>query len=186
MCREFPSWSLRFEIAITIRKSNDPIGVRDVQKLRVVAGRIKSDPERFVKIALCKGFSHIRFPIAVSIAEHLDLIGQMLYNEKVAVRWGKQESRIAKSSRVQFNFESGRSFGLRVRWTGHNPRPINCASIRTRWRQILDCDFARDAGRIARPIAHRLFAGEDRALFCGPGDCVGDDENAREKDYAQN
>jgi hypothetical protein len=48
MCRKFLGWSARFEIAITIGKSNDAIGIRNVQKLRVVAGWIKSDPERLV------------------------------------------------------------------------------------------------------------------------------------------
>ena len=49
----------------------------------------------------------------------------------------------------------------------YNVRPINCESVRTRRRQILDRDFTHDARRIARPISHRGFAGEDHALFCG-------------------
>jgi hypothetical protein len=48
MCRELLGRSARFEIAITIWKSNDAISIRDVQKLRVVARWIKSNPERFV------------------------------------------------------------------------------------------------------------------------------------------
>src|SRR6478609_4996058 len=162
MCRQLLGWTMRFEIAITIWKSNDPIGIRDVQKLRVVAGRIKSDPERFIKISLCKSFSDVGLATAVAIAKHLDLIGATLHNEDVTVRRAEKESRIAKTSGVQFDFESRRNFGLRVRWPGHNARPINCESIRTWWRQILDRDFAHDARRIARPIAHRLFAGQDR------------------------
>ena len=167
MCRELLSRSARFEIAITIWKSNHAISIRDVQELRVVAGWIKSDPERFVQIAFCKSFSHVRFAITVGIAQHLDLIGATLYDEDVAVRCGEQESRIAKSSRVQFDFEPRRNFGLRVSWPVYNTRPINCESIRTWWRQILNRDFARDARRIACPIAHRGFAGEERAFFSG-------------------
>src|SRR5262245_816446 len=125
MCSEFLGRSMRFEIAITIWKSNDPIGIRDVQKLRVVAGRIKSDPERFIKIARCKSFRDVRLAIAVAIAQHLDLIGATLYNEDVAVRCGKKEPRIAKTGGVQFNFESRRNFGLRVSWPVYNARPIN-------------------------------------------------------------
>ncbi len=186
MCRELLGRSARFEIAITIGKSNYAISIRDIQKLRVVAGWIKSDPERFVQIAFCKSFSHIRFAIAVGVAQHLDLIGAALYNEDVAIRCGEQESRIAKTSGVQFDFEPRRNFGLRVSWPVNNVRPINCESIRARWRQILDRDFARDARRIARPIAHRCFAGEDRAFFSGRAGYNGDDENSREKDCAQN
>jgi hypothetical protein len=107
------------------------------------------------------------------------LIGATLYNEDVAIRCGEQESRIAKTSGVQFDFESRRNFGLRVSWPVYNARPINCESIRTRWRQILHRDFAHDARRIACPIAHCGFAGEDRAFFCGRGDYDGDDENSR-------
>src|SRR4030095_9863950 len=48
MCRELLGWSARFKIAVAIGKSNDAISIRDVQKLRVAAWWIKSDPERFV------------------------------------------------------------------------------------------------------------------------------------------
>jgi hypothetical protein len=105
------------------------------------------------------------------------LIGATLDNEDVAVRCAEQESRIAKSSSVQFDFEPRRNFGLRVSWPVYNVRPINCESIRTRWRQILHRDFAHDSRRIACPIAHCGFAGEDRVFFSGGGDCDGDDEN---------
>jgi hypothetical protein len=50
----------------------------------------------------------------------------------------------------------------------------------------MDRDFAHDARRIARPIAHRGFAGEDRAFFLRLGDYVGDGENSRKKDNEEN
>src|SRR5436190_14058330 len=134
MCREFLSRSARFEIAITIRKSNHAISIRDVQKLRVVAWRIKSDPERFVQTAFCKNFSDVGLAIAVCIAQHLDLIGATLYNEDVAIRCAEQESRVAKSSRVQFDLEPRWNFWLHVSWPLHNVRPINRENIRT-WRR---------------------------------------------------
>src|SRR6478752_10644218 len=111
MRREFLSRSARFEIAITIGKSNYAIGIRDVQKLRVVAGWVKSDSERLVQIAFYKSFSHIWFAIAVGVAQHLDLIGATLHNEGVAIRCAEQESRIVKYSGVQFDFEPRRNFG---------------------------------------------------------------------------
>src|SRR2546423_7349593 len=151
MCRKLLGRSARFEIAITIRKSNHAISIRDVQKLRVVAGWIKSDPERFVQGLLCKNFGDVGLAIVVGIAQHLDLIGATLYNEDVAIRCAEQESRIAKSRGVQFDFEPRRNFGLRVSWPVYDARPINCESIRTRWRQILDCDFASHSRRIAFP-----------------------------------
>jgi hypothetical protein len=186
MCRQLLSRSAHFEIAITIRKSNDAIGVRDVQKLWIIARWIKSDSERFVQIAFCKNFVRIRFAIAVGIAQHLDLVGATLYNEDVAIRSAEQESRIAKTSGVQFNFESRWNFGLCVSWPLQNARAINRESIRARWRQILHRDFAHDARRIACPIAHCGFAGEDRVFFSRRGDYDDDDENSREKDCAQN
>jgi len=69
---------------------------------------------------------------------------------------------------------------LRVSWPVYNARPINCERIRSRWRQILHRNFAHDARRIACPITHRGFAGEDRAFFCGRGNYDGDDENRRD------
>jgi hypothetical protein len=68
----------------------------------------------------------------------------------------------------------------------YNVRPINCESVRTRRRQILDRDFTHDARRIARPIAHRLFAGKDCALFGGRAGHDGEEENGREKDCLEN
>jgi hypothetical protein len=91
---------------------------------------------------------------------------------------------IAKPNGVQFDFESQRNFELRVSWPVYNVRPINCESIRTRRRQILERDFAHDARRISRPIAHRLFAGKERA-FSDRAGYDGEEENGREKDYAR-
>src|SRR5262245_750064 len=167
MRRELLSGSTRLEIAILIQKPNHTIGIRDVQKLRVVARWIKGDPERFVQIAFGKSFSDIRFAIAVSIAQHLYLISATLYNEDVAIRCAQQESRIAKSAGVQFDFEARRNFGLHTGWPIHNVRPINCESIRAWRRQILNRDFAHHARRIACLIAHCSFAGEDRTFFSG-------------------
>ena len=90
------------------------------------------------------------------------------------------ESRIAKTTGVQFNFESGRNFGLRVNRPRHNARSIDRESIRTRRRQIPDRDFAYDSGCIARPIAHRLFAGEDHAGFGAPATNISDIETDRD------
>ena len=98
----------------------------------------------------------------------------------------EQESRIAKSSRVQFDFEPRWNFGLRFSWPVYDTRPINRESIRTWRRQILNRDFARDARRIACPIAHCGFAGEDRAFFSGRASYDGDKEKGREKDCAEN
>src|SRR6266487_4387399 len=186
MCRELLGRSARFEIAITIQKSNHAISIRDVQKLRVVAWWIKSDPEWFVQTAFCKSFSHIRFAIAVGIAQRLDLIGSTLYNEDVAIRCAEQESRIAKSSRVQFDFEPRWDFELRFSWPVYDTRPINREDIRTWRRQILNRDLARDAGRIACPITHCGFACEERAFFSGRASYDGDEKKGREKDYAEN
>jgi hypothetical protein len=63
---------------------------------------------------------------------------------------------------------------LRVSWPVHDTRPINRESIRAWRRQILNRDPARDARRIACPIAHRGFAGEERAFFSGRASYDGD------------
>ena len=68
----------------------------------------------------------------------------------------------------------------------HNVRSINCESIRTRRRQILHRDFPRDARRIACPIAHCGFAGEDRVFFCGRGDYDRDEESSRDPGVEEN
>ena len=105
MCREFLSRPARFEIAITIGKSNDAIRICHIQKPGIVAGRIKSNAEWFVQIAFCKSFSDIRFAVAVGIAQHLDLIGVTLYNEDVAIRSALSRNRGSrKPAGVQIRF----------------------------------------------------------------------------------
>ena len=53
--------SARFEVAIPIRKANDAISIRHIQKLGIIARRIKRDSEWFVQIAFRKYFSNVRF-----------------------------------------------------------------------------------------------------------------------------
>jgi hypothetical protein len=75
---------------------------------------------------------------------------------------------------------------LRFSWPGYDTRPINRESIRTWRRQILNRDLAREARRIACPITHCGFAGQERAFFSGRTSYDGDKEKGREKDYAEN
>ena len=82
------SWSACFEIAITIGKSNHAVGIRDVQKLWIVPGRIEGDPEWFVQIAFGKNFGHVRLTVAVTVTQHLDLVDATLHDKYVAIRRG--------------------------------------------------------------------------------------------------
>ena len=58
---QFFGRTTRFEVAIPIRKANDAISIRHIQKLGIIAGRIKRDSEWFVQIAFRKYFSNVRF-----------------------------------------------------------------------------------------------------------------------------
>src|SRR5947199_1904391 len=82
------SWSACFEITVAIWKSNYAICIRDVQKLRLVARRIKRDPEWFVETAFYKSLGHVRFTVAVGIAHYLDLIRTTLHDKDVAIGRG--------------------------------------------------------------------------------------------------
>src|ERR1043166_1994950 len=167
MCRELLCWSTRFEIAVTIRKSNHPICVRDVQKLRCVTGWIKGHSEWFVQIVLRKNSGNVGFAIAVRVAQYLYLIRATFYDENVAIRCAEEESRITKTTGIQFDFEPGRNLELDVGWPGDEVGPVNNQRIRTWWRQILHCDFTCDTGRVASPIVHRGFARENYGFFSG-------------------
>ena len=48
MRAQFLGRSARFQVAVAIAKANDAIGVGDVEILRLRAGRIKGDAERFL------------------------------------------------------------------------------------------------------------------------------------------
>src|SRR5438270_13589657 len=85
MCTQNFGWATCFEIAIAIGKTNYAIRIRDVQKLRIVTRRIKSDPERFVQILFCKNFIGIGLAAALRIAQYLDLVRATLHNKDVAV-----------------------------------------------------------------------------------------------------
>src|SRR5882724_6297524 len=85
----------RFEIAISIRKTNDSVGIRHVQKLRIIARWIERQPEWFVEIALCKNLGDVRFTRVLCVAQNLDLICAAFRNKNIAARRGQQQTRIA-------------------------------------------------------------------------------------------
>src|SRR5438552_10919453 len=98
---QFFGRTTRFEVAIPIRKANDAISIRHIQKLGIIAGRIKRDSEWFVQIAFRKYFSNVRFAGVLLIVQHFDLIGAALGNEDVSVRRSEKKSRIAKPAGVR-------------------------------------------------------------------------------------
>ena len=121
--------STRFEITVAIWKSNYAICIRDVQKLRLVARRIKRDPERFVETAFYKSLGHVRFTVAVGIAHYLDLIGATLHDKDVAIGRAKEKARITKTAGVEVDPKAGRHTKLRTGWTINNVRPVNRQNI---------------------------------------------------------
>jgi len=97
----------RFEIAISVRKTNYSVGIRHVQKLRIIARRIKRHPEWLVEIALGKNPGHVRFTRVLCVAQNFDLICAAFRNKNIAARRGQQKTRFAKATRVHINLETG-------------------------------------------------------------------------------
>src|SRR5437868_11378704 len=79
------------QIAVLIRKTDDPICIGDVEKLRVISQRIKGDAERIIQARVGKQFSP---QPAIFSAKDFDLIGMALSDKDVAVRSGEQKTRI--------------------------------------------------------------------------------------------
>jgi hypothetical protein len=169
MSSQLLRWAGRFEIAITIEKPNYPIGISDVQILRIIPRRIKCDPKRLVQTVFDECFDDIRFSAASGIAQRLDSICPTFHDEDVAIGRGEQKTRIAETAGVQFDIKTGWNPRLSVCRTINDASPVNCQNVRTRRRQVLDCDFASDPGRIARPIAHGCLAREKRPGLGGRG-----------------
>src|SRR5438132_8306804 len=92
-------WTTRLEVTVVIRKSNHAIGIRYIQKLRIVTRWIKRDAERFVQTLFCKNFGERppkAFGVALCGAQHFDLISATLHHKDIAIRRGQQKSRITK------------------------------------------------------------------------------------------
>jgi hypothetical protein len=97
--------------------------------LRIVPGRVKSDPERFVQIMFSENFCRVRLAVAVGVAQHFDLIGTTLHDEDVAIRRGQKKSRIAKTAGVQLDLKSRRDVKLSVCWRPNHTRRVNCQNV---------------------------------------------------------
>ena len=183
MCREFLSRSARFEIAITIGKSNDAISIRAIQKLRVIARWIKSDPERFVQLAFCKSFIHVRFASPLVSRKTLIRLARLSTTE-MSPFGAVSRNRGSKPAGVNSILKPGGTLGCASAGRS-TTRARLIESIRARRWQILDRYFAYDARRIfvQSPIAALPVR---TAPFSAAAPINGDEENGREKDCARN
>src|SRR5204863_9627179 len=57
---EFFRWAACLDVATAIRKSNDPVGIRHIKKLRLESGGIEGDPERVVHAVISENLSRRR------------------------------------------------------------------------------------------------------------------------------
>ena len=111
MSGQWLRWSTRFEIAITIGKSSYPIGISDVQIVRIIPRRIKCDPKRLVQAVFDECFDDVRFSAAFGIAQRLDSVCPAFYDEDVAIGGGEQKTRITETAGVNSTLKPGGTRG---------------------------------------------------------------------------
>src|ERR1041385_6885776 len=98
---QFFCWAANFEIATAMRKPNHTVSVRDIEKLRVITGWIKSDSERLVETGFGKNLGCVWFSVAGIVSQDLDLMVVTLHNKDVTVGCGQEKSGIAKAAGVE-------------------------------------------------------------------------------------
>src|SRR5437868_12378516 len=98
------------QIALSIWKTDNPICIRDIEKLRTIAGRIKSDTEWIIQSRIGKQFSSQR---AAFGAKNFNLIGMAFGDKNVAIRSAEQKTRITKPTRNLLELKSRRHAQLR-------------------------------------------------------------------------
>src|ERR1700730_13836483 len=115
--------SRSLQVAVLIRKSYDGVCVSDVDPLRILAGRIKSDAVRTSK-AGGKNSGIFWFAIRGDSTEDLDFAAAAFCQEKVPVGSGANQSRVFQSCRVKLNGEARGCFRPSVEGAGNQLRPI--------------------------------------------------------------
>ena len=95
----------RFKVARVIGKTDDAVGVGDIDPLRVVAVRKQRDPKRLVE-AFGKDLVFGRFRGAVSGPQHADVTGFGFRDKDIAVRRHTQLARIVEALREQSDLEA--------------------------------------------------------------------------------
>src|SRR6185437_2818803 len=98
-------WTGGVQIASTIGKAHDAVGVSDIDPLRVVAARKKRNPERRAK-TVGEYFVGRGLYRAVGGTENADTAGARFGHEDIAVGRNADDARAAQALREQFDLEA--------------------------------------------------------------------------------
>src|SRR5204863_2598202 len=151
-------------VAIAVGKTNHAVGVRDVKKLRLGAGRIKRDPEWILEATIGKDYGRLHLSAAL-VPQDFDGVGIAFGDEDVAVWRCEKVPWIVKPAGVFLNLETRWDLGLSPLRPGDDSRVVGDGLGLIRRRQIIDGELVPDAWRILGPIGgHCSRAGQGFAI----------------------
>ena len=145
-------FAARFQIAILIRKLHHAPGIRHIHELRIRSRWIEGNPEGLVKTGR-EHLHRLRAPIRSDSAQHTDLSFLTLSDEKIAVRRGSNQSRLAQSGRDLINLESRQRLRPCITRPRYHTRIVVRRFRRIRLRQIGGLNQSTDTRRIFTPVA---------------------------------
>src|SRR4051812_14645868 len=101
------------EIALTIRETNDRIGIGNIEPLGVLAAGVEGDAEWLFQVG-CERLLLNGLAAGGEPAQDAQLPGLALGHEEIAVRSGANEPRIGEPIRIETDRESRGRFGQSV------------------------------------------------------------------------
>src|SRR5437660_12915173 len=97
-----------------MRKPNQAVGISYVEELRLITGWIKGDSKWPVQAVFGKDFIGVRPAALLCIAQYPNLIGVTFHDKDVAIWRSDEKARVAETTSIKVNLETGRYSKLSV------------------------------------------------------------------------
>ena len=144
------------EVAALIRKTDDRVGVGDIDKARIGAGRIKGDAEGLAQVVGKDGGAvHLS---VLALTQHLHPASSAFGHEQVAVGRSDNLARVGQSLGQQVHRKAGWHLGPSAGWALYQMWSVVAGGGGVGRGQVRDRDQTAHARGVGGPIAHSGLA----------------------------
>src|SRR6516225_8312727 len=147
------------QIAGSIGKADDRVGIRDIDKSRVRSGRPERDAKRPIE-TVGEGVDLWRSRVARR-AQHANAAGSALRDKNVASRCNPEQTRVIEPAGEELNGKARRRLRPRAARASHDAGVAVSARRRVRRWHVRRGNLASYPRRIAAPITIGCGAGQD-------------------------
>ncbi len=144
----------RLQIAVTVGKAYNCVGVAHINPLRIFSRGVKGDSVRPLQSA-GEDLHLLRLAVGSQAAKNANASGSAFREEDVAIGSGPQQTRIVQASRILINLETCRRDGPHICRSRHHVGTIFRRFRRVRFGKIIDRDLARGSRLFVSEISER-------------------------------